>query len=200
MSETSARILAAAEEVIREHGLVNTTTKLIAKAAGCSEALLYKHFADKSEIVLAVMAGRAGGFSTQTAALRTQVGEGDIEERLTRLIASAVTFYRNGMPIGTALLSDPALLARHRSLLAARGSGPRRPLQGLATYLSAEKALGRIDAAADPETMAALLLGGAFQRAFLDALMGDSPDSASPESDLANAEFARRAVRAVLRP
>jgi AcrR family transcriptional regulator len=200
MPDARERILAAAEAVIREYGLLNTTTKLIAKAAGCSEALLYKHYKDKNEIVLAVMAGRASGFSTQTADLRTQIGQGDIEERLTNLIASAVGFYRQGMPIGTALLSDPALLARHRSLLAERRAGPRKPLMGLAGYLAAEQALGRVGPDADPETMAALLLGSAFQRAFFEALMGDSPDDATPEESFrANEDFARRAVRAVLK-
>lgn len=175
---TKARIIAAADQVIREHGLVNTTTKLIAKAAGCSEALLYKHYADKNEIILAVMAGRSGGFPAQAAALMNQVGEGDrnaIEERLARLITSAVGFYRQGMPVGTALLNDPTLLARHRALLAERGVGPRTPVTVLANYLAAEQALGRIDPDADPQTIASLLLGGAFHRAFLDALLDDSP-------------------------
>lgn len=199
VSSTKARILDAAEQVIREHGLVNTTTKLIAKAAGCSEALLYKHYADKNEIVLAVMAHRAGGFPTQAAALDSQIGQGDpaeIAERLTRLVAAAVDFYRQGMPIGTALLNDPALLARHRSLLAERGAGPRLPITTLANYLAAEQALGRIAADADPTTIASLLLGGAFHRAFLDALLDDSPAPA----DEAATGFARRSVHALLRP
>ena len=187
---TKARIIAAADQVIREHGLVNTTTKLIAKAAGCSEALLYKHYADKNEIVLAVMAGRAGGFPAQAAALMNQVGEGDrsaVEERLARLITSAVGFYRQGMPVGTALLNDPALLARHRALLAERGVGPRMPVTVLANYLAAEQALGRIDPDADPQTIASLLLGGAFHRAFLDALLDDSPGRAEARAAAADA-------------
>jgi AcrR family transcriptional regulator len=41
------RILDAAHELMLTLGLARTTTKEIARAAGCSEAALYKHFASK---------------------------------------------------------------------------------------------------------------------------------------------------------
>jgi AcrR family transcriptional regulator len=46
----SERILDAAA-AMREKGLANITTKAIAAAAGYSEAMLYKHFADKQELL-----------------------------------------------------------------------------------------------------------------------------------------------------
>jgi len=54
-------ILDAAAQVMREKGLARATTKEIARTAGYSEALLYKHFADKQEIYLAVLHERIGG-------------------------------------------------------------------------------------------------------------------------------------------
>ncbi|MFJ2441092.1 MULTISPECIES: TetR family transcriptional regulator [unclassified Streptomyces] len=46
---TRARILDAAASLMTTVGLTRTTTKEIARAVGCSEAALYKHFRDKKE-------------------------------------------------------------------------------------------------------------------------------------------------------
>ncbi len=55
-------ILDAAAGILRERGLANTTTRQIAAAAGYSEATLYKHFADKADLLLAVLRERSTGF------------------------------------------------------------------------------------------------------------------------------------------
>ena len=60
-STTRDRILDAAATVMREKGIAKATTKEIARAAGYSEALLYKHFADKQEIYMGVLRERVGG-------------------------------------------------------------------------------------------------------------------------------------------
>ncbi|HEX4258089.1 MAG TPA: helix-turn-helix domain-containing protein, partial [Streptosporangiaceae bacterium] len=48
MADTRDRILDAATHVMRTRGFARTTTKEIARAAGYSEATLYKHFQDKT--------------------------------------------------------------------------------------------------------------------------------------------------------
>ncbi|MFI1382255.1 TetR/AcrR family transcriptional regulator [Embleya sp. NPDC020886] len=55
---TRQRILDAAEHLMRTLGLARTTTKEIARAAGCSEAALYKHFTGKEELFVAVLQER----------------------------------------------------------------------------------------------------------------------------------------------
>jgi AcrR family transcriptional regulator len=47
-------ILAAAMPLFARHGFQGTTTRRIAEAAGISEALLYRHFANKRDIYLAL--------------------------------------------------------------------------------------------------------------------------------------------------
>ena len=49
------RILDAAHELMLTVGLARATTKEIAKAAGCSEAALYKYFASKEELFIRVL-------------------------------------------------------------------------------------------------------------------------------------------------
>lgn len=52
------RILDAAHALMLSVGLAKATTKEIAKAAGCSEAALYKYFASKEELFISVLAER----------------------------------------------------------------------------------------------------------------------------------------------
>jgi len=47
-------IVAAAAKVMREQGYAHATTKVIAQTAGYSEAMLYKHFRDKTDLLRAV--------------------------------------------------------------------------------------------------------------------------------------------------
>ncbi len=58
MTDTRDRILDAATHVMRTRGFARTTTKEIARAAGYSEATLYKHFQDKTDLFLAVLKER----------------------------------------------------------------------------------------------------------------------------------------------
>ena len=58
MADTRDRILDAAAHVMRTRGFARTTTKEIARAAGYSEATLYKHFQDKTDLFLAVLKER----------------------------------------------------------------------------------------------------------------------------------------------
>jgi AcrR family transcriptional regulator len=189
---TRTRILEAAEQVVRERGLARATTKEIARAASLSEAALYKHYRSKSELVLAMVTSRPGGFQQDVAALRSGVGSGDLEQKLTGLAEHAVEFFGRAMPVGHALLAEPELLAKYRELLLEREAGPRKPVQALADYLRAERDLGRLRADADPDAAAALLLGACFHAAFLAAFLGDGAGRDVPA-------FARATVSTLMR-
>lgn len=52
------RIIDAAHQLMLTIGLARATTKEIARAAGCSEAALYKHFPSKEELFVAVLRER----------------------------------------------------------------------------------------------------------------------------------------------
>src|SRR5512145_2627570 len=54
-------IVTAATKVFAENGFHGTTTRELAKAAGVSEALLYKHFPSKESLYAAMLGGCAKG-------------------------------------------------------------------------------------------------------------------------------------------
>lgn len=166
-ADTRARILLAAERLMREAGLARTTTKEIARAAGCSEPALYRHFASKEELVVAVLQEQLPAFGTLISQFTTDPAGRTLVDCLVEIAVEATLFYEGSFAINVSLFSDPALLRRHREAISALGTGPHLPLQDLAALLRAEQARGRMDPSADPDSAAAALLGACFQRAFL---------------------------------
>lgn len=190
---TRDRILDAAADVMTRLGLAKATTKEIARAAGCSEALLYKHFREKEEIFLGVLKHRLPSLTATLAALPDQAGTGSVRDRLVEVVDVGVRFYEGGLAIGSSMLGDPELVRRHREWMISHGVGPQHANRMLADYLRAEQKAGRVAAGVDADAAAALLLGASYQRAFLLRLMG--AEHLSPPQ----AEFARSVVDAALR-
>jgi AcrR family transcriptional regulator len=179
---TRDTILDAAAEIMQTRGLAHATTKEIAKAAGFSEATLYKHFRDKSEIFLDVLRERLPTFSPLVATLNASVGQRDIREALVEVGCNAIAFYYESFPMSASVYSELRLLTQHRSALASRGAGPHRANEGLAGYLRAEQKQGRIAGTAHPDAVAAVLLGACLQYAFLGTFAGQPLDPKAAQS------------------
>jgi len=175
------KILDAAAQIMRERGLARATTKEIARAAGYSEALLYKHFADKQEIYLGVLHERIGGLSGASAL----VGTATVQQNAIELVRRLMAFYVKSFPMSASIFSDRDLLASWRASMSAKGGGPRSPVKMLRSYLEGERDAGRIPSTIDPDAVAALLCGAAFQAAFLACFEGR--DAVQGERALATA-------------
>ena len=189
---TREDILAAAARIMRTEGYARATTKEIARAAGYSEAALYKHFQDKTEIFLRVLEEQLPGLAALLVRLDRRPGTGDVRENLEELVVTAVRFYADSFPIAVSLFSSRALLTAHRERVRELGRGPRKPEELLTSYLAAEQRLGGLAPSAEPQAMAQLLLGACFQQGFLAAFAGEPP----AEAELA--DLARRLVATVL--
>ncbi|MDK2742666.1 MAG: TetR/AcrR family transcriptional regulator [Nitrospira sp.] len=84
--ERQASLISAAAALFAANGFTGTTTKEIAKAAGVSEALLFKHFPTKHALYTAILAEKA-----QYSGLREAVEEAakrQDDARLFTLLAS----------------------------------------------------------------------------------------------------------------
>ena len=172
---TRDEILDAAAEVLRTQGYARATTKSIAQVAGYSEAALYKHFADKAAILLAVLHERMPELPGSLKELIGNPGSGTVRGNLTRLARTAIDFYVEGFPILVSLFSSRELLTAHRLRLKALNAGPHRAQEGLVRYLREEQKLGRIRRTADVPAAAALLFGACFQRGFEVNFTGITP-------------------------
>ncbi|WPO72048.1 helix-turn-helix domain-containing protein [Streptomyces sp. KN37] len=173
---TRARILDAAHDLMLTIGLARATTKEIAKAAGCSEAALYKHFASKEELFVAVLQERLPRLGPLLHRLTEEPGERGVEENLAEIARLASDFYAESFPIAASLYAETKLKRRHEDALQQMGAGPHIPIEALDAYLRAERDAGRIAAEADTFAAASLLLGACAQRAFAyDAVIGKRP-------------------------
>lgn len=188
---TRERILDAAERILRTRGVVQATTKEIAHETGVSEPTLYKYFADKERLLLAVLRERVPGPSRASV----RPGEGDVAENLAELTHAMLDFYRRSFPMLGALLADPQRMAAHREAMRGLGAGPEKAVEAFAAYLRAEQALGRVAADADPDACASLLVGACFQQAFL-RYYAHGPDAAPAPRAHAEA-LVRVVVRAI---
>lgn len=165
---TRDRILDAAAHVMRTRGSAHATTKEIARAAGYSEATLYKHFQDKTELFLAVLHERLPSFQPLVSALTREPGARTVRQNLVEIVCRALAFYHESFPMNASLFAEPALLAAHRTAIGRRRAGPHRPAEAIAKYLAAEQRGGRVDAAVDCDAAAGLLVGACLQYAFLE--------------------------------
>ncbi len=166
------RILDGALEVMRSQGLARSTTKEIAKAAGLSEAMLYKVFRDKVDLFLAVLNERLPRIAVISDGPSAYLGLSTVQEALRRVVAEILAFYLESFPIAASVFSDPDLLARHRAVQSERGKGPQQVVHAVAAYLAAEQAAGRVGAEVKTRTVAELLVGACLHRAFLADFAG----------------------------
>lgn len=190
-----ARLIDAAHQLMQTKGLARTTTKEIAKAAGCSEAALYKHFLSKEELFVVVLKERLPKVDGILRKLITEPGEGErsVEQNLTEIARQAALFYEQSFPIAASLYAEPRLKERHDAAMRELGTGPHLPIRGVDTYLRAEQTAGRVPADADTYAAASLLMGACAQRAFAY----DTTETGGPPQslDAFAASLARTLVR-----
>ncbi|MFE2876531.1 TetR/AcrR family transcriptional regulator [Streptomyces roseus] len=182
---TPERLLDAAEKLMRTIGLANTTTKAIAREAGCSEAALYKHYANKEELFVRVLMERTPNAGPLMAELDRDHAERSVEEGLAAIARHASLFYADAVPMAASLFAEPALLTRHREGVQEIGTGPHVVRDALTGRLRRELERGRLRPDADPGAASALLLGACFQRAFFLHFSG--PQVVQPVEEFAPA-------------
>lgn len=90
--ERRRQLTKAAIKLFSEKGFRGTTTKEIAHAAGISEALIYKHFASKEDLYVAILDYKSDEVRTREwiKELRGYVADGE-DERLFQSLGAKTT-------------------------------------------------------------------------------------------------------------
>jgi AcrR family transcriptional regulator len=107
-TETRERILAAAEDLLRRHGLAKTTVVDVARALDMSHANVYRHFASKTELQDAVAQRWLQKIMTPLRAIVAE--DGGAAERLERWILTLAAQKR------AKVLNDPELFAAYHAV------------------------------------------------------------------------------------
>jgi AcrR family transcriptional regulator len=167
--ERRAAILAVARGLFAHQGYHGTSTGEIARAAGCSEAVLYRHFPSKQDLFAAVLVRSAGQMRSHleaavaatpddplaglTQAFMRMAGEPDVSDHL-RLRSLAVT-----------MVDEPQI----RATLEELREGFKRVITDA---VRASQEQGRIRSDVRPEDVGQLISSVGFKAAFNCALGG----------------------------
>ncbi|MEU6261051.1 TetR/AcrR family transcriptional regulator [Streptomyces sp. NPDC047043] len=159
MRDPRTQLFDAAERILLRDGPNALTSRAVTTEAGCAKGVLHRHFADFDAFLAELVLGRIHRLEDRSAALRASAGTGTVPGNLTAALTDLFD------PVATAVVSLVISRNELRTRLRAAGS-TGIPLMGeaatmLASYLAAERDLGRLKPDTDVDVLAPTLLGAA---------------------------------------
>jgi AcrR family transcriptional regulator len=147
----------AAERVLLRDGPRALTSRAVTQEAGVAKGVLHRHFVDFDAFVVELVADRARRVGDQSKALQACAGSGTVAGNL----AGALTelFGSVALSIVGLLIFRDDLRARLRQAGLMGVPVASEATVMVASYLSAERELGRIASDADIATLARVLVG-----------------------------------------
>lgn len=153
---TRARIVEAAADLVRAHGVANTSLDAVLAASNASKSQLYHYFADKDDLVLAVIQRQTECLLTAQESLlkgfKSLAGLRRWRDALVELTRQ--TNGAGGCPLGS-LVPELAESPRPRALLA---EGFARWEAYLVAGFTAMRARGELKPGAEPADLATAVL------------------------------------------
>jgi AcrR family transcriptional regulator len=147
----------AAERVLLRGGPNALTSRAVTTEAGCAKGVLHRHFADFDAFLAELVLNRVARIKGQAAALRASAGTGTVADNLARALADL--FGSVAVAIVGLIISRDDLRARLRRTTPTGIPLLTEATAMIASYLAAERELGRIAADADVDTLAPTLIG-----------------------------------------
>jgi AcrR family transcriptional regulator len=176
-----AQIVEVARRLFAEQGYRQTTTRQLARAAGVSDALMYRHFESKDEVLRAVVDQGLAGF----AAMRETAASGldrPLAERLTILGRAFLDVLDGQDDLLVLFIAEHQLLADDARLVGF--------IDGAASFLAAELAgraqSGEVRADMDGYLFARSFMGSLVSFVLLQKVLGMSRIHAVDASDFLN--------------
>ncbi|GAB7035729.1 TetR/AcrR family transcriptional regulator [Streptomyces sp. NPDC021749] len=178
------QLFGAAERVLLRDGPSALTSRAVTAEAGCAKGVLHRHFADFDAFLAELVRDRIARIDDQAEALCTSAGTGTVADNLTQALRDL--FGPVAVAIVSLVTSRDELRSRLREDRPAGVPILTDAATALASYLTAERALGRLTREADVDTLAPTLIG-AVHMLFADR-QGTPPE----------AEAVRKVVTAVI--
>ncbi|WP_030902359.1 TetR/AcrR family transcriptional regulator [Streptomyces sp. NRRL F-5126] len=157
LRDVREQLFDAAERVLLSDGPNALTSRAVTSEAGCAKGVLHRHFADFDEFLAELVRDRIGRIDGQAAALRDAAGTGTVAGNVTAALAEL--FGTVAVAIVGLVTSRDELRARLRTTTPAGIPLLTEATAMFASYLAAERGLGRIAADADIDALAPTLTG-----------------------------------------
>jgi AcrR family transcriptional regulator len=175
-------LIATAARLIGQRGSAGLAVRDIAREAQVADGVLYNYFEDKEDLLAHALLAHVGSVMASSPRLLPPPGEGTLADNLRMFIDGGMAGLAGVTPAFAGLLSQPKVLSRFHAMVggdaafdpASRDPGsepPADPMDGpsdegrsglpdvLTAYLRAEQRLGRVDADADIDAAASLIVG-----------------------------------------
>ena len=147
----------AAERILLRNGPNALTTRAVTAEAGCANGVLHRHFVDFDAFLAEFVLDRIDRLAPRAAALRDSAGTGTVVGNLTDALTAL--FESVAVAIVALVTFRDELRARLRQTWPAGVPVLTEAATMIASYLTAERGLGRIAADADVDTLAPTLIG-----------------------------------------
>jgi AcrR family transcriptional regulator len=184
LRDVGEQLFDAAERVLLRDGPHALTSRAVTTEAGVAKGVLHRHFADFDAFLAELIEDRIARLGRQAEALRESAGTGTVAGNLTGALAEL--FGSVAIQIVSLLIFRDDLRARLRRTRPTGVPLATEAAAMIASYLSAERELGRIAPEADVDTLAPTLIGAGH-------LLFAGRDGVPPD-----AEEVRKVVAAVL--
>lgn len=150
-------LLDAAERVLCRDGANALTSRAVTTEAGCAKGVLHRHFSDFDTFLAELVLERIARLKAQAAALRDASGTATVADNITGALCDLFD------PVALGVLG--LVSSRHDLLARLRTTTPKgipvltEATAMVASYLAAERELGRIAGDADVDGLAPMLIG-----------------------------------------
>lgn len=181
-------IVEAALEVLREDGIANLTSRVVAARAGVSDASVYYHFGDRAGLLMAVF---DLGMKPLKFMHESDVSALEPIEVLRAGLTSLERFFEDVLPVFHAAQADPELRVALADFVDAKDLGPHKGVQMLGGYLRAQQQAGRVKAEADVDAIALMLITNAFMRTACRQMLLKVDERRLPSDEAVLAEIGR---------
>jgi AcrR family transcriptional regulator len=168
-------LIATAASLIDQRGSADLAVRDITREAKVADGVLYNYFEDKEDLLAHALLAHVGNVMTSGPQLLPPPGEGNVTENLRLFIDGGIAMLQRVTPAFASLLSQRKVLLRFHAMVGGDASFDPAASEGeahstasdgarglpdlLTTYLRAEQRLGRVDAAADIDAAASLIVG-----------------------------------------
>ncbi|MFD0532751.1 TetR/AcrR family transcriptional regulator [Actinomadura luteofluorescens] len=157
MRDVREQLFDAAERVLLRDGPSALTSRAVTAEAGCAKGVLHRHFADFDAFLAEFVLDRVHRMDAETAALREAAGTGTVVGNLSEALRAV--YASVAVAIVPLITFRDELRARLRRTWLAGVPVLTEAVEMIASYLSAERDLGRIAADAEVDLLAPTLVG-----------------------------------------
>jgi AcrR family transcriptional regulator len=177
--DVRGQLLDAARSVLLRDGPDALTSRAVTTQAGLAKGILHRHFAGFDTFLASLVLAQIELLEERAEELRASAGSGTVVDNLARALIAALD--PNALAIVSLITSRYELLARLRLTTPTGIPLLAETTKMIATYLTAERGLGRLPIQADVDILALVLVGTAH---LLLTGRGDAPPQADEISEI----------------